>query len=109
MGPVERFLNVLLDPAAGGDLVAGVPGPVPDRLDLFWSGGDGLDRSLGRGVGAVRQGRGGGVQVFGEIVPQPGQVVSGQVDLVVGLVQAEPDGADVLGGAVEVVNENGDG
>src|SRR6476659_4904592 len=80
----------------------GPPGPDPARIPPAW-------RRAGLGASSARRHAGAVVHVLRQLLPQPGGVRRAQVDLEVGAVKTDQDVLDILGGPVEVVDEEGAG
>ena len=110
MSSREGCLDAHGDAPAGRHGVPVLPSPVPHRLDLIPPGHRRLD-SAPRLPGPLRCEAGAVFHVLREFFAQPGGIAGAEVDLEVRAVKADLDVFDVLGGAVEVVDEerSGDG
>ena len=99
MGGGEGVLDALGDAPAGRHLVPVLPCPVPHGLDLIPARHRRLHHSL-RSAGPLRRDTGAALHVPRQVFP---------VHLEVRSVKTDPDVLDILGGAVEVVDEEGPG
>ena len=110
MGGGEGVLDVLGDAPASRHRGRVLPGPVPHRLDLVPARHRRLHHSL-RSPGLLRRDPGAVLHVLRQLSPQPGCIRRAEVDLEVRSVKTDLGVLDILGGAVEVVDEerSGDG
>ncbi len=105
MGRVECLLNGPGDAAAIGDLVSIAASPIPNRLRLVATGPRQRRTRITLGGSAFRPYRGCRIGELREFPAEAVGVAGGKVDLVILAVEGERDGADVVLGTVEIVDE----